>query len=71
MKETSKILISQLFSELEKNWKSNPGLYLTNPIFHLFHELIKTAKFSWSNIQKYQNLFANWKKFGSTAYDQQ
>ena len=35
MKETSKILISQLFSELEKNWKATPA-YIKKTQFSIF-----------------------------------
>ena len=38
---TSKIQISQFFSELEKMWDCNLGFYLKNLIFRLFHELWK------------------------------
>ena len=39
---TSKILISKLFSELEKDWKRNLGLYY----LYLFHELGEIEKSS-------------------------
>ena len=56
---TSKIPISQLFSEFGKIWKCNLALYSKNPVFHFFHKLGKIEKFSWCNIQKSQNVFVN------------
>ena len=38
---TSKIPVSQLFSELGKIWKCNTGLYSKNSFFHLLHGLGK------------------------------
>ena len=46
MKGTSKIPISQLFSELGKFLKCSLGLNLENSIFYLFHELRKIGKSS-------------------------
>ena len=52
------------------NWGSNleeqPRLVLKK-ISIFFPELGKTEKSSQSNIQKFQNLFVNWEKLGSTA----
>ena len=46
MKGTSKIPISQLFSELGKFLKCSLGLNSENSIFYLFHELRKIGKSS-------------------------
>ena len=43
---TSKIPVSQLFSELGKTWKCNIGLNSKNPIIHLFQRLGKIEKSS-------------------------
>ena len=43
---TSKIPVSQLFSELGKTWKCNIGLNPKNPIIHLFQRLGKIEKSS-------------------------
>ena len=65
--ETSRIPIAKLYSELEKIWKCNLGLYSKNLVFNLFHELGKIEKSSKGNIQKSQNLFVNWEESGNTA----
>ena len=65
--KSSKIPISKLFSELEKISKYLLGLYSKNSIFHIFPELRKIENSFNSNIQKSQNLFVNWEKFGTTA----
>ena len=56
--------------ELGEIWKCNLGLYSRNLFFHVFPELGKIQKSSWSNIQKSKNLFVNWEKLGSITWDQ-
>ena len=63
---SSKITISQLFSELGKICTTQSYIQKT-PIFYLFLELRKPKKSIKSNLQKSQNLFVNREKLGIIA----
>ena len=66
---SSKITISQLFSELGKICTTLSYIQKA-PIFYLFLKLRKPEKSIKSNIQKSQNLFVNREKLGIIAWDQ-
>ena len=59
---TLDIPVSQMFSELETNWKCNLGLYSKNSIFNLFHELGKMRSPDRATFKNSQNLICELRK---------